>query len=70
MVVTLLYNWVSPPSYDAERKVSAYSALVRYYLGDWSAVNVGLHAEYTYRQSGDRTKLKEHFVAVAVDFAF
>ena len=70
MVVTLLYNWVSPPSYDAERKVSAYSALVRYYLGDWSAVNVGLHAEYTYRQSGDKTKLKEHFVAVAVDFAF
>ena len=70
LVVSVMYNWVSPPSYDSEQKVNTYSGLVRYYLGDWSAVNVALHAEYSYRRSGDKTPLNEHLVAVAVDFAF
>jgi hypothetical protein len=70
LVLSLLYNWVRPPSYDTGRKVDAYSALVRYYLGDWSAVNVALHAEYTFRSTGDKTKLNEHLVAFVVDFGF
>ncbi len=70
MIVSLLYNWVRPPSYDAVNKIDAYTALVRYYLGDWSAVNIGLHAEYTYKRTGDANVLDEHLVAFAVDFAF
>jgi hypothetical protein len=70
VIVSVMYNWVRPPSYDAGRKIDAYTGMVRYYLGDWSAVNVGLHAEYTYRQTGDTNPLKEHIVAVAVDLAF
>jgi hypothetical protein len=70
VIVSVMYNWVRPPSYDAGRKIDAYTGMVRYYLGDWSAVNVGLHAEYTYRRTGDTNPLKEHIVAVAVDLAF
>jgi len=70
VVVSLLYNWVRPPSYDAQRKLDAYTAMVRYYLGDWSAVNVGLHAEYTFRRTGESPKVDEHLVAFVVDFAF
>lgn len=70
VIVSVMYNWVRPPSYDADRKIDSYSALVRYYLGDWSAVNVGLHAEYTFRRTGDKNPLNEHLVAFVVDFAF
>jgi hypothetical protein len=70
MIVSLMYNWVRPPSYDDIRNIDAYTALVRYYLGDWSAVNVGLHAEYTFRQTGNTSVRDEHLVALAVDFAF
>jgi hypothetical protein len=70
MIVSLIYNWVRPPSYDDIHNIDAYTALVRYYLGDWSAVNVGLHAEYTYRQTGNTSIRGEHIVALAVDFAF
>jgi hypothetical protein len=70
VIVSLLYNWVRPPSYDAERKVDAYTALVRYYLGDWAAVNVALHTEYTFRRTGDVTKVDEHLLAFVVDFGF
>jgi hypothetical protein len=70
LVVSFLYNWVRPPSYDAERNVNAYTALLRYYLGDWSAVNVALHAEYTFRSTGDQQKFNEHLVAFVVDFGF
>jgi hypothetical protein len=70
VILSLLYNWVRPPSYDAQRKIDAYTAMVRYYLGDWSAVNVGLHAEYTFRRTGETPRVDEHLVAFVVDFAF
>ncbi len=70
VIISLLYNWVRPPSYDAGRKVDAYTAQVRYYLGDWSAVNVAFHAEYTFRRTGDVTKVEEHLLAFVVDLGF
>jgi hypothetical protein len=70
MVVSLMYNWVSPPSNDLARQVNAYSALLRYYLGDWSAVNVAIHAEYTFRKTGKDNPLKEHQFALILDFDF
>ena len=70
VIISLLYNWVRLPSYDSGRTIDAYTALIRYYLGDWSAVNVGLHAEYTYRRTGDTNTLNEHLAAFAVDFGF
>jgi len=70
LVTSLLYNWVTPPDYDPEQKVAAYSLLLRYYLGDWSAVNVALHLEFQHRQSGDVDKVKENLGALMLDFAF
>jgi hypothetical protein len=70
VIISLLYNWVRPPSYDSGRKIDAYTALIRYYLGDWSAVNVALHAEYTYRRTGDTNPINEHLAAFVVDFGF
>jgi hypothetical protein len=70
LIASVMYNWVQPPSYDSERGVDAYSALLRYYLGDWSAVNIAIHGEFTHRVSGDATKNKENLFAVALDFAF
>lgn len=70
LIISITYNWVRPPSYDAVHNINAYTALVRYYLGDWSAVNVGLHGEYTFRQTGNTIVRDEHLVAFAVDFAF
>jgi hypothetical protein len=84
LIASALYNWVAPPSYAAARipngcsapgKINAYSALARYYLGDWNAVNVALHAEYTYRtheqQSNKGIELfKENFYSMLVDFGF
>ncbi len=69
VIVSLLYNWVRPPGYDADHRVDAYTAMVRYYLGDWSAVNIGLHGEYTLRRIGETNPVDEHRVAFAVDFA-
>ncbi len=69
-VASLMFNWVRPPSYDAGRKVDAYSALLRYYLGDWSAVNVAVHAEYTFRRTGEDAPIDEHLVSLILDFDF
>ena len=70
LVPSIMFNWIKPPSYDAEREINAYSALLRYYLGDWSAVNIAMHLEYTHRETGKDNKFKEDLVAVALDFAF
>lgn len=71
LVGSLMYNWVRPPSYDfANLKVDAYSALVRYYLGSWSAVNVALHAEYTHRIPGTISPPKEDLFTLLLDFDF
>ncbi len=71
LVGSLMYNWVRPPSYDfAHDKVDAYSALVRYYLGSWSAVNVALHAEYTHRIPGSILPPKEDLFTLLLDFDF
>jgi hypothetical protein len=70
LIASLLYNWICTPSYDGDREVKAYSGLARYYLGDWTAVNVALHAEYTYRETGETNPVKENIYALVVDFAF
>lgn len=70
LVASALFNFVNPPDSDKERKVNAYSGLLRYYVGDWTAVNVALHAEYTYRRTGETNPLKEHIYSLLVDFAF
>ena len=63
-----------PDGYDTN-KINAYSTLLRYYLGDWNAVNVALHAEYTYRtheqkSNKETTPFKEHYYSMLVDFGF
>jgi hypothetical protein len=70
LLVSAMYNWVTPPNYDKEAKVGSISGLVRYYMGDWSAVNMAIHAEYTHRQVGDETKVKEDYAALMLDFDF
>jgi hypothetical protein len=70
LVASLMYNWVQPPSYDAERKINAYSALVRYYLGDWSAVNIAIHGEYTFKRTGKDHPLDENLFSLILDFDF
>ena len=70
LLASALYNWVQPPSSDAPREVRAFAALLRYYLGDWTAVNVALHAEYAHRQVGKKSPQKEDLVTLLVDFAF
>lgn len=70
LVGSLMYNWVRPPSYNGVNRVNAYSALARYYLGSWSAVNVALHAEYTYRTVGSVLPLKENLFTLLLDFDF
>jgi len=70
LIASVLYNWVSTPSYDCDREVKAYSGVLRYYFGDWTAVNVALHAEYTHRETGETDPLKESVYALVVDFAF
>jgi len=71
-VASALYNWVAPPEYDdMSGKLSAYSALVRCYLGDWTAVNVALHGEYSYRKLElGETTMTENLYSMLVDFAF
>lgn len=70
LVASVLYNWVMPPDYDLGQKINAYSVLARYYLGDWSAVNVSLHAELQHRVTGDAVKTTENLGALMLDFAF
>jgi hypothetical protein len=70
LVASVIYNWIQPPDYDSDHEFKSYSALCRYYLGDWSAVNVSLHAEYTHRITGNASKLEENIFAIALDFAF
>jgi hypothetical protein len=70
LVASALFNWVAPPSYDDTRKINSFSALVRYYLGGWYAVNVGLHAEYTYRIIGTDNQIKDHLFTMLIDFDF
>ena len=69
-VTSVMYNWIQSPDYDSNSDFKAYSALCRYYLGDWSAVNVSLHAEYTHRITGKTPKFQENIFALALDFAF
>jgi len=72
LVASALYNWVAPPSYDDENaRISAYSGLLRYYVGDWSAVNVAVHGEYTHRKlEAGETTMTEDIYSMLVDFAF
>jgi hypothetical protein len=72
LVASALYNWVTPPDYnDAPVKISSYSALVRYYIGDWSAVNVALHGEYMRRTlEASDVSSSENLYSMLVDFAF
>jgi hypothetical protein len=70
LVASLIFNWIQPPSYDSDKRVNAYSALVRYYLGDWSAVNIAVHAEYTFRRMGKDNPIDEHLFALILDFDF
>jgi len=70
LVASALFNWVTPPEYDEERTITAFTGLLRYYLGDWTAVNVALHAEYTFRKVGKDDPDKQHQFAMLLDFDF
>jgi hypothetical protein len=70
LVGSLMYNWVRPPDYNSFLQVDAYSALARYYLGSWSAVNVALHAEYTHRKVGSESPIKDDLFTLLLDFDF
>jgi len=69
LVASAVYNWIMPPSYDSDRDLKAYSVLLRYYLGHWSAVNIAMHAEYTYRVTGNAVKLNENMFILGLDLA-
>ena len=69
LVASGIYNWIKPPSYDSGRDLSSYSVLLRYYLGHWSAVNIAMHAEYTYRVTGKAIRLNENMFIFGLDFA-
>jgi hypothetical protein len=70
LVASLMYNWVRPPDEDRVHRIGAYSALLRYYLGSWSAVNVALHAEFTHRTVGSVSPAKENLFTVLLDLGF
>jgi len=70
LIASVLYNWVQPPCEDDSRTINAYSALLRYYLGDWTAVNIALHAEFTHRETGKTDKFKDNLFTLLVDFDF
>jgi hypothetical protein len=72
LVASVLYNWVKPLAYVPQSStITAYSGLLRYYFGDYSAVNVVLHAEYTYRKSKvDYQTTVENIYSLLLDFAF
>jgi hypothetical protein len=69
LVASGMYNWITTPSYDFDRELKAYSLLLRYYIGHWSAVNVSLHTEYTYRVTGRTNKFTENMFLFGLDFA-
>lgn len=69
LVVSGLYNWLKPPSFDSDQEVNAYSFLLRYYLGHWSAVNISIHTEYTYRVTGSTNKFNENMFMLGLDLA-
>ncbi len=70
LVASAMVNWVNPPSNDKVREILAYSGVIRYNLGDWTAVNVALHAEYLHRKTGKVNPLNEDVIALMLDFAF
>jgi hypothetical protein len=70
LVLSGMFNWVDPPDYDAVSRIRAYSALARYYLGSWSAVNVSLHFEVTHREIGTVLPFKDNLFSVLLDFDF
>jgi hypothetical protein len=70
LVASLLYNWVQPSDDNSPIRVSGYSALLRYYLGSWSAVNIALHAEYSHRTLGVVNPLKDDVFTLLLDFDF
>ncbi len=72
LVLSGLYNWVNAPCHDTTSgDVTAYSFLTRYYLGDWTAVNVALHGEYTYREvKMGAVTTTENIYSAMVDYAF
>jgi hypothetical protein len=69
LIASAVYNWIMPPSYDSGRDLKAYSVLLRYYLGHWSAVNIAMHTEYTYRVTGNAVKLNENMFILGLDLA-
>jgi hypothetical protein len=69
LVASAIYNWITPPSYDSGREINAYSVLLRYYLGHWSAVNIAMHMEYTNRVTGVENKSNENMFLLGLDFA-
>jgi hypothetical protein len=70
LVASLMFNWVRPPDYDPANRIDAYSALVRYYLGSWSAVNVAVHAEFTRREVGAANPVRDNLFTLLLDFDF
>jgi hypothetical protein len=73
LVASTMFNWVRPPGYDTDHKVDAYSVLLRYYLGSWSAVNVAIHGEYTHRLLGvdnSINSVKDDMFTMLLDFDF
>jgi hypothetical protein len=70
LVGSLMYNWVRPPDYNDIHNVNAYSALVRYYLGSWQAVNISIHGEFTHRDSGTIGPVRENLFTLMLDFDF
>ena len=70
LVTSAMYNWIRPPSGDDTHRLNTYSALGRYYLGSWQAVNVALHGEYTHRQVGRGSVLKDNLLTLLLDFDF
>jgi hypothetical protein len=69
LVASGMYNWISSPSYDSGSKRNAYSLLLRYYLGHWSAVNISVHAEFTHLVSGKTNTITENMCLLGLDFA-
>jgi hypothetical protein len=70
LVTSAMYNWVRPPGNDDPGRMDSYSALLRYYLGSWQAVNVALHGEFTRRAGGGSSGIKDNLCTVLIDFDF
>jgi hypothetical protein len=70
LMISGLFNWIQPPTYDKSRTYKSISGLVRYYLGSWTAVNVAIHAEYTHRIFGSDNITSDNLFTLLVDFGF